>query len=119
MKDDPDLIPASYRIKLDLNVCKETITSQGYLALSARKNEVIKACHTKLRDLVVECTKLNVNELNNDALKSFVTNVPLIIEAFLIYANILKYNKHHVFVDLLENDYTENYLELGSYSRGS
>ena len=114
MKDDRELIPASCKIKLDLKVRPETSKSEGYLALSSKRDATIKACHEQLRDLVVDCTKLNVDELSSDVIKTFVINLSLMIEGFLAHDNVMKYSKHRVFVDLFESNYADIAQHLSS-----
>ena len=111
MKNDPDYIPQDARIKVTLHPVEGVASSQGFRESAAKTAEVVKQCQLLLRDPILECTALNVEQLLTDVHEAFVSKLPklaeLIIAEEVSESEVSNYGMHQTVADLVGNHQDE------------
>ena len=114
-KNDPEFIPHEVKVKLPLHPVDEIVKDPGFIDLAERAAGKVKQARLILKEPIMECRAMNVNQLKINAQKTFVEALPYITKFLIAEENIQDYNEHTAVVDLLSrhNDVVMSFLGLG------
>lgn len=103
MKHDADFIPHSVRFKTSLSAPASVRSTPGFKAASAKADDIVKECGLKLKSVFIDVSKMVCIELREQLLKSMVARLPELGHGLSITRGPEKYDKHRMFVDLIEH----------------
>ena len=101
MTEDHDFIPHSVRYKCELSAPATIRGSQGFKAASATADAILKEASLKLKDVLIDVSKLAINELREQLIKTIVSHLPGLGGGLSIHRGKESYAKHRIFADLM------------------
>lgn len=101
MKNNPEFIPSDAMINLRLHPVKGVEELPGFKELVRNAAEVVKNCRLLLREPLLKCTEMNVDQLLLDVQQDFVSSLPEIAELLIAEEGDVQYSPHRAVADLL------------------
>lgn len=101
MSSDPTFIPHSVRYKAELSAPAAIRGSQGFKAASAKAEEILFEASLKMKEVLIDVSKLALTELREQLLKTVVAHLPGLSGGLSIHLGVESYAKHRIFADLM------------------
>ena len=84
MESDPNFIPRSARIDFTFHMTREAETTAEFEMLKTSTSNYILEVRQKLKEKIIEATKIEMTVLSKQLLQSFAKSLRITVEAFLI-----------------------------------